>query len=1158
MFKKLLYGAAIILGCVTNSIAQTPTTVGCGISTEVVWAHALRTSITHSDGIIIPTAYPPLATDTCGRIVVYYEDVNLAMSGGPAMGFAQPAGIGLTRRSTICAMLNYVQSVWDFSNVPPNHFLRILVSRSRTASFPPDATWKGQLGYGAPYFDSTHKTGDTVNGFFYDYVKTGIDPTVDTNFHGEMVFNFDSTYRDISEYNSGKELRGDALVVPKHNGIDSVGSCEYDLYSAALHFMGHVMGWLAWGSDIHTAAKPFVSNYALSIVAGPHPDTVYNPLLSSGFVPLIGGSLVPKMFFWVNNKQAPYNHPIAESDFNHIGLAGGKYSDFYRISPGDYQDYVMQYGTVEGLMKRVYKKGDLETFHNIIGYNYTSAFASDSATIIANHQPWSSKMSYGFNSLIYKVGFIEKVSPDFAMTNNVGSSLVIHLYADTTIKDDDGDSISVYPGSVTNIRGCGNGDNNHNAISISPDGKTITYTPRANFYGRAQIGFNLFDSHEKGSYMLYTIDVAKGNNISVATGANMVQNGSMEEGEEVKIKSTAEYINNAYYFQSYYVNSRFGYHLPDGQIYPNSTAIRNSYSECGYPTTYSFGAFEQSFPFNTPTGYCKLYASGDTVINPAPYLNSGNRYITSRSGSALYYLNDTMRNCKRYLLEFDAAGTYKNTIKGLPKNDTLTLGFTAPFFIDLPDSTHLIQKYPYQSIVAPKAGVWSHYKIPFTYCSDTITTIMYLKFKNKPEDITASILFDNLSLKQLKDTFGVLTVKISDSSLGECGRRLYSNVRDMGCPMSYRWKMIGDTTIYTTSSIDVTSTGKSTYTLTIYDGCGRSATDTFKITPCPCSIGEVFGASKDSVLPSTITTSLASGYYHIKSNMTVTGSVTFTNARILVDSGVTVTVGNTAKLTLDNCHLLTCPTAHYLWNGIVLATTGSGTGGTSGQIEVKNNSLIEDAVTAINANYIKAPSSGDIIKCTNSIFNRNIIDINIANGYTVSSAITYPITITGNIFTARKLDTAVGYPNTWPNATTLKSTVTASDAKPSFVISKNYKKQLCKNGTFSNLGVQLQNIGITFGGGSSYAESIIGGGTTTNDVNVFDNLGYGLHSYNSNTEVRNALFINISKTIEPDSAGGIYGGIGIVAQCDKLHTANKFKMTVATGGGNSANMFHDC
>jgi hypothetical protein len=1157
MNKKLLFPLIALLAILHfSSLAQDTSItkhkgIGCGFSSEFLYSLAAPVGLLPL-GITAPYLIPPAARDTCGSIILFYDDHAIALAGGPAKGFAEGAGIGNTRRSTMCAMVNYVQSTFDFSKIPSGKYLKIFIHQSSI-----ETRVQNQISLGAPFYDSTKLKGDTVNGYAWDLINTGIDYTDSNTYHGTIELNFDSVFYEMERVSTGIEIR-DLLPVKMNNGLSDPHTCQFDLYSCALHSMGHVLGFLNWKGNHSSFPTPkYKSNYSLSIMIGPNPFSVYNPL-ATGLLKKweTDPDTIKGSSYWVNDKQSPNNYPVDTSHKNHLGEYGSNYLSNNRISPGEINYYVMQYGMIEGWKRRRFTKGDLETFHQIIGYGYKPSFATDSAIMLANHVPWSKKMSLSFNIPLSKTSFFQDISPDYSIVNNIASSVIMNLAADTNLIDADGDTLSVYPGSLHNIVGCGNGGNNHASLSLSNSDRTITYAPRAGFFGRAQFGFNLWDGKEKGAYILYTIDVAKGTNVSYTIGDNLILNGNAEEGEEVKTIANPS-INNSYYFDTYYWSSRFYQHRTDGLIYGSPTAIRNSWLECGSYPMANFGSIETSFPWGTPGDSLRYIYTGVGTPFIAKYPNTsstivGDRYITQNQPS-IYQLTDTMRNCKRYTLEFEAFRTYTSlTPSAIPykKSESLSMGFTHQSFLAPPYSIHLIQNYPSINIDSMKVGTWTKHKIEFTYCADTPSTLMYLNFGNRYYFKASSMLIDNVRLIELPFT-SKLTVKILDSIKGNCTSRLFIKNAILECGLSYKWSKINGTLLSFDSAIDIGTNVVDTIVLELSDNCGRTAYDTISLNPCSCSVGAVFGATKDSVLPATTATSLTAGVYHLTANMSITGSPTFTNALILIEPDVKITVANNAKLTLENCHLLTCPDTNKLWKGIELAS-----GVNSGKILVNNNTLIEDAEIAINAIRPDTNSIGKIIEVEHAIFNRNRIGINIEQ-YRATDTATYPFLISNSVFTSRKMNKiGTGYPTTWADAEYLKSIID-NDIYAPFHIDTFFGRARLKTGTPSIAGIKAVEIGNYIY--PTYYSLTIGGGLDSTDFNLFDNICTGINVDGTNLFSFNNSFINMEafeSAISPSAPK--YRGCGIYAKSvggtpSKLQVSRNALMN-----GMSANRFFDC
>lgn len=111
----------------------------CGLSKDVVLQHS-------TPPLKILSDYPSSAQFDCGKFKVFYADL---LPGAPAGGFADPA-LGATRRSTLCAVLNYVESVFDLSNVP-DHSIRIEVEPSWITTLNPTPVTEEYYAYAGPY-----------------------------------------------------------------------------------------------------------------------------------------------------------------------------------------------------------------------------------------------------------------------------------------------------------------------------------------------------------------------------------------------------------------------------------------------------------------------------------------------------------------------------------------------------------------------------------------------------------------------------------------------------------------------------------------------------------------------------------------------------------------------------------------------------------------------------------------------------------------------------------------------------------------------------------------------------------------------------------------------------------------------------------------------
>ncbi|MBE9598703.1 T9SS type A sorting domain-containing protein [Pedobacter sp. MC2016-24] len=1135
------------------------------------------------DDPTIPLGYPLGAIETCGKFKVYYDDVAYSSGGG------FDGGAGSTRRSTLCSVLTYIQSVYDFSNIPSGEYIRLHVNTSYLP-VPGSTSASGLVAYGAPFFHRPVAAGAILNGFVHDYIIDGADPAPN-QFHGEIRINFDKTY-------IGNRIKAighpEPLLVGNidfQSGLADPEPCQFDLFTVLLHSINHTMGHYSMADITHGGIWTLGTYTSLdtSVRRGPLPKFSSNAFTA----PLTQSYLTGDFGFWLDNSPAPYR---TMTDYNtHFN----EYYEATRFSMGDFEQHVMEPYFTEGKMTRQFSKAELKVGHNILGYNFNpTSFAGSSATAqyYANKRPYCSKnFSWRYNNGILSEDFYQDtVTADFKIVNNIGTSLVINLAADTSLHDDDGDSIRVFPGSLVNLRGCGQGGNNHSLLKLSNGNKTITYTPRQNFYGRAQMGMNLTDGKEKGTWIIYTIDVEKGTNvIAPAFGGNLVLNGDFEEGSEVKLKDTAEMVNHTAfddYDKSDFSRIMANPHYSDCHPYSQLTVIRDSYVECweAWTAKHAFGTTITSFPWPWDTvggGPRGAYRW------PNAKSNQGNRYEHTSTGS-MYNLADSLRKCHTYQLEMDLIKTYVRpgiapfAFVGQPI-DTFWIGFT--------DGSHIVKTAPIDAVMnqaLPPYGTdklnsssWYRVSIPFSYCSDKPSTIMYVRMNNAqvatrgfgmelntigtmPLQMT-----DNVTLRETN-----MTVYIKDSAIGNCITRLKampSVINSCAGDFIYTWTNMAGKVIGTTAIIDVSPSVNSSYILTVSNGC-QSAKDTVAVQSmtCPCGPRNNFG---DTVgfytLAGTIFTAPPpTGALYIPNDITIANTLTLSNASVLIRPGVTITVLDSVKLTIDSCHLFTCLDTNKLWKGIVL-NSGPGLAGYSGKsarIEVRRNSMIEDAEVAITCRDAKPSSTPrDIIVSTNSVYNRNQVDIYIDNltAYTAASTV-YPFTITGNVFTARmfKGTTFPGYPRKWPTARQLKDS--ANDGtKPLYNLSRYYTKSLCKNGVFSNAGILLNKMGFYDAAFNRYYEVVIGGSVDGNrDFNLFDNHGYGINATLSNVSSYNNHFINIGETMEPSAS--IMAGVTRYATAAGIYTNNpiafpagyyRVNVTPLVGAQYlNANKFHDC
>jgi hypothetical protein len=827
------------------------TQVSCGASAS--YFKSLTSSLPTGEGgtaMVLPGVFPPWAVDTCGKFRIFYAD----RVWGTGNGFDGPTG--LNRRNLLCQVLTYVQATIDFSLIPPGQYIRIYVDTSYAAGVYP-APYGTDFYARAGALYNPLATG-VVNGYVHDFVLSGIDPAAGA-YHASMQFNFHRIFALLDPTDTLLE----SVPISYYEGFLGMDKCKIDLYSTMLHEITHIMGWSSYMS-IWPGSVP-ASVYS-SIDTSVHYAPRYTSLtslaknLSGGF--MLASPLPKDNTFWISGKQAPDNYPVytwAEyfsgykfsDNFAHLNGSWTSYHLQGRNSPGDYMDYVMEPAISEGVTRRVFSKAELQVLHDILGYNYTVSIATD--PVVINKLPWSSKMAsvaydqkFHLDSLS---AYYEKLPADKILVNDIGATWLLNLSADTTLKDEDGDLLRVYPGSLVNFRGCGEGGNNHNRLTLAAGGTQIIYTPRHNFYGRAQFGFNLYDGKEKGGFVLYTIDVKRGTNVSSLPGENLVINGDFEEGTEVKLRNTHEDVNNTSFDMGLSRSGRLhGAHFADGHpydLFPNfwlpgggGVAIKNAAVTCDstFSLTYAFGSEHNAFP---------------NIWNPLQPGDTGNRYqIINSHGSLYYYLSENLSSCKKYKLSFDA-----NTPSYIvPAKGQFQVGFLSEDYFSFDTVTWY--NFPYPKLLyrlmphvkaKPEEEEWIHYEVPFTYCQDTAANVLVLKYDGSSG---YTMRLDNISI--VEDTLPTM-VTIMDSLMLPCGNvqllarisnpTVYSCLKGAFRPFDVYWTANGDTLVGGDTIIYVSPKVPTQYIVYIDDGC-HVYSDTIDVPP---AVGPVVNISDTAV-----------------------------------------------------------------------------------------------------------------------------------------------------------------------------------------------------------------------------------------------------------------------------------------------------------------------
>jgi hypothetical protein len=795
----------------------------CGMSKDVMLEHSTPPLKLLSD-------YPASTEFDCGKFKVFYADL---LPGAPAGGFADPT-FGAVRRNTLCAVLNYVESVFDLSNVP-DHSIRIEVEPSWIMSLNQAPTAVNYFAYAGPNYSSVAPN-TIMGGAVYDFITTGVDPALSSEFHGYLKVNFSTVGSYIAPINW------------LNDHTQNLSSCQLDLFYILLHEVGHILGFGSTANDGGTLAPSslfgnnnfsrldfllhrssgFGAENLQKFILGTPNAAYLNPAFSSTTAMIDND-------FWINGSSAPNNHPVYSGTYGGTGLSNNSilshldeqikaYTYRARNAPGYAENYVMGPFGIRGAERRIFTDAEIKIFMDL-GYLLNPSYVNAN---LNNLPPYSIKIGEDSdypNSIDTSPWgmYVESVDANETIINDAGATVTFNLWEDPEIEDPEGQPLTVADGTLTNIRGCGNGGNNHAQLALSADKKTIIFTPRANFIGRAQFAFKLFDGVKIGSWHLYTIDVQSGNNVNYPTGTNIVINGNLEEGTEIR-RAGAD-INNVYttveldriregFLRGHHYSDANPFNAWGNPFWPVGAGdiIRNSDVDCSASYPGSFG---------TSTNSCPTTLSNSSPRTPEPSGNLGDRYRGIYWFANYLGLGTPMQTCHKYVLKFDYSFASYETV--LSSSYPLTVGFTnVP---TLPAYPTLVNTFT-EDLNVTSVGTWTTVVVPFNYCDVSSTNFLAMQ---GPENIEG-LLLDNIEIVEVAN-FPQLAVSISGNN-GLCSggsTTLTATVSNSLCNTTYLWS-----NGMTTPSITVSPSSNQTYTVTVTSGgCSVSASQLVTVSNQP-------------------------------------------------------------------------------------------------------------------------------------------------------------------------------------------------------------------------------------------------------------------------------------------------------------------------------------
>lgn len=993
--------------------------------------------------ILPPDPLPPNAELLCGSIKLTFMDVV----NGTSYGFDDPT-LGSIRRNCVCATMNYIQSVINFpASITPTTPVEILFDVSVNNTSP-------TLAFATPVFPPAFfsNVSGYYSGYVYDYITTGINPAPVNQEHGMITVNFNKSYSYCSP---------------------TIGDCEFDFQSIILHEFTHLLGM---GSLITENAGLLESAHAPNIF------TEFDNLFlyyqqGTSFLKLadivaysgnggINPALPANMFttyslynkVWLDNTPLTNktNQPIYSRYNFSPGTSLSHFDESYywrtNFSPAFSPNYVMN-GTIStASFKNQFTKEDLRML-DIMGYSVNTSVITDytntppnltGAVIQNNYNPFPEDPApAGNTNLVISTTNCNPVTIDIS-NNIITNGTTSHSLG---IYDIDGDPLSVFDGQLFNLRGCGNGGNNNNQLSINASNNIITYTPRTNFVGRAQFAFHLYDGKDRGAYITVTMDVSADNCFN--NGTEHVINGNLEDGMLVRSLSnpnstvTSDGIDAGYH----YILNRF----VDGQQFLTfgwqDQYIRESYKNC------LFGSAGSSFP------------SPGSV--PIPNGNLGDRYTHFSIIENFHQrLQPEIEMCNNYILTFDVSFQ-----TGSPTS--------APLTMSLRNSVGGTDLYNFPSgltnITNLGAGIWQTITIPFSY-SNIIPS--YYLFTNP--NGAGGIIIDNISIiKNPTNPSNNPNVVATASLYTICSGQQSSTLTASGAS-TYTWSPATGLSATTGSTVTATPSVTTIYTATGTDANGCSATDTVIVNVTTCS------TNPDCALPTTLTipTSGATSstfpipngsVVDVLGNFTINNNVTYTGVKFRMASGTQIDILTGNTLTLSTCHLFSCT---QLWEEINVPNGAN--------LIVKSYSIIEDAKIAIN--WV----NGGTVKTENSIFNKNGAGLALSNTIAIA---TNNIDISNTVFTCRDFPSLV-------------YTVTINPFIFNLIKAALYNDIVTFAPYSSLLSPAPANTRSLYGVYSNRIETTIGSAGSINIANLFDYLDYGISVNHASFNVINNRFAN--------------------------------------------------
>jgi len=805
--------------------------------------------------------FPLSLIDTCGSFNLYYEDLSI----GSGEGFDHPT-LGPDRRNTFCAVLNYVESVID---IPAGTTIDIFVDQSLTPVALPAVASDRFLARAAPFYAPGGY--GVVSGIFggnmHEHITTGIDPDA-LNYDGHVQVNFDA-------------IGGTTNINYWNDYTTTTTTCRYDLYTVLLHEVTHAMGWLSAVREAPVTLLAQCVNTTNSftlydqeflyfgditnpstfaggkVVLGPPGSPSINPSINFISTPLRTNEI------WLNDQASPVNHPIYSgtldpfymvssgsllSHLNHVILS---FTGMAQFSPGFQPDYVMAPAFDKEELRRTWTLGELRALLTL-GYALNPAFsASNSLNSVTNNNTLLTANEPAYRSNVatpvtqyFNSNFADQIPEDFLITNSNTTLappvtvLTIDLAADPNLNDNNGDPISIMPGTLFGIRGVSDGLNDHNRLAqVSP--AVIEYTPEPGYHGRAQFGFYLWDGHERGGLKVYTIDVDPSGAFVVPLGGELVINGGYEDGTEVRQRFGNPTFPNtavkAWKTESYGAGKHFSgahpyTHLSNNWNMGAGTNIMHAWKRCFHttvPTT--LGQF----------GFGTISSGAGVNSTPIPTAAVPNNQRMQRFNGGFNFstLYNPMSTCGYYRFECDLAfpsGTFT-----VGQNWDMDLEFITDPGTN-PTGFTVIETIPVTvtvtAVYTSGLDAWTHVTADFFYCG--ATQVEHINLVPGPGTWWPTAYIDNISIVQQPDPAPMTVTASPDVTicLGGSTQLDVLSVTDPRCDLIYTWVPSTGLSDPNITNPIATPTVTTTYLVTVSDiyNCSSAAAQvTVFVAPGP-------------------------------------------------------------------------------------------------------------------------------------------------------------------------------------------------------------------------------------------------------------------------------------------------------------------------------------